>query len=172
VTPSGRYQFKELLPGEFIPEFSLRTVGGQRIRSAEFLGLRLVLAFTGLGGGRRARILLTELRSAYPALLREEAIVLAIAPVVADTKSFVDPGVAVPFPVLRDPAALVHHQFGAVDWGGKPAVSLFITDCSHRVIYRALTEQGETLPSGADIVHLLWFDQLICPVGVVPRPGT
>jgi len=167
---AGPTPFARVLPGDVIPEFSLRSTTNQRVRSSDLAGRRLVLAFTGAVGDRPTRTMVADLGRAYPSLLLTGALVLAIAPVEADTGSLVEPGVPVPFPLLRDVAASVHRSFGAVDWSGQPAPSLFIVDRSRRVTYRALAGLGERLPRASDVLTLLRFDRLICPGRGAPTP--
>jgi hypothetical protein len=57
---------------------------------------------------------------------------------------------------------MTHRAFGAIDWSGQPAPGVFITNRHRRVIYRALRGLGETLPSAAEVVMLLEYDQLAC----------
>lgn len=163
AVPTGPRPFVKALPGNLIPAFSLRSTSNQRIRSADLFGTRLVMAFTGMVGNRSTRGILTQLRTAYPSLVRAGATVLAFAPVAAETGFLVEPDVVVPFPLLRDVAGLVHRKYGAVDWSGQPATSLFITDRSERLIYRALGGLGEDLPSASDVLALLRFDELSPP---------
>jgi len=152
--------FDQVLPGRFLPTFSLRSTANQRIRSGDLFGTRLVLAFTDGVDDTLTRAMLTELKAVYPLLVMAGGTALAIAPVNADTGFLVEPGVAVPYPVLRDIAADVHRQYGAVDWSGQPAASVFISDRSQRVIYRALSGLGERLPTGRDVLSLIEFDRL------------
>ncbi len=164
--------FDRVLPGKPIPEFSLRSTTNQRIRSADLIGHRLVIVFTGKPGDRRSRVLLSRVRSAIPAIEQEGGLILAVAPVAADTGFIAEPGTSVPFPLLRDVASLAHRQFGAVDWSGEPASALFVTDPCQRVIFRALTGLDEPLPTAADILTFLRMDQLTCPTCgalIVPR---
>lgn len=155
--------FGAVWPGERIPPFELESTTGQCIRAAELRGRRLVLAFTGLAGSVRGRVLLVRLRRLYPVLQREGVVVLAIAPRSVDTRMLSEPGIVIPFPLLRDDAGLLHREFGAVDRAGQPAPSLFITDRFGRVTYRSLAGLGERLPAAAQILALVRFDELLCP---------
>ncbi len=152
--------FDRVLPGQRLPAYSLRSTSNQRVRSADLFGRRLVLAFTDGADDVSSRRMLTRLKEIYPTLVAYGVLVFAIAPVEADTGFLVEPGVEVPFPTLRDVAGSVHRQFGAIDWSGQPATSLFVTDRSERVIYRALTGLGERLPTGRDVLAMIQFDRL------------
>ncbi|MGH2461460.1 MAG: peroxiredoxin family protein [Chloroflexota bacterium] len=147
--------FARVMPGQIIPAFSLRSTSNRRFRSADLVGTWLVLAFTDGVDDPRTRRMLVNLTAVSSRLAMARATVLAIAPVEADTGFLVEPGIAVPFPVLRDVAADVHRQFGAVDWSGQPAASLFITDRAERVVYRALGGLDERLPNGPEVLTLL-----------------
>lgn len=147
-----------------IPEFSLRSTANQRIRSADLIGYRLIIVFTGQPDDRRARRLLAGLRDMHRAIAQEGGFVLVIAPVAAETGYLSDPGVPVPFPILRDVAGTVHRRFGAVDGSDEPASSIFLTDPCQRVIYRALSGFGQRLPTTAEILTFLRFDRLTCPI--------
>lgn len=152
--------FDRALPGQFLPTFSMRSTANQRIRSIDLFGTRLVLMFTDGVGDALSCAMLIQLKAIHPRLVMAGGTVLAIAPVDADTGFLVEPGVAVPFPVLRDVAADVHRQYGAVDWSGQPAASLFIANHSQRIVYRALSGLGEKLPTGRDVLSLIDFDRL------------
>ncbi len=164
--------FERVMPGEVTPDFSLRSTANQRIRSSDLLGHRLVLVFTGQPDDRRVRLLLAGLRATHRTIALEGGVVLLIAPVSAETGYLAEPGVPVPFPLLRDVAGIVHRQFGAVDGSDQPAPSLFLTDPCQRVVYRALCGFGERLPTAAQILAFLRFDRLTCPVCGATRQRT
>ncbi|HVB96504.1 MAG TPA: redoxin domain-containing protein [Chloroflexota bacterium] len=149
-------------PGHFMPDFRLRSIDGPWVSPDDFVGRRFILVFTGWNNCQGTRQLLREIRGAYPRIVLEETIPLLIAPEEADTGRLAVPPVKVPFPVLRDVNASVHRAFGAVNWGGQPAPSVFITDHHRRVIYRALSGLHERLPSGNEIVSFLVYDELAC----------
>ncbi len=149
-------------PGQIIPDFCLRALTGRWLGSTDFIGHRLILVFTGWNSRQSSRDFLRQLRGAYFRIVREEAVALLIVPEEADTGRLAVPNVTVPFPILRDPAAMTHRAFGAIDWSGQPAPGVFITNRHRRVIYRALRGLGETLPSAAEVIMLLEYDQLAC----------
>ncbi|HUX87565.1 MAG TPA: redoxin domain-containing protein [Chloroflexota bacterium] len=149
-------------PGNIIPDFRLQSTHGPWLSRDDFFDRRLILIFTGWNNCQKTRSFLREIRGIFPRIAFEETVPLLIAPEEADTGRLAVPPVSVPFPVLRDVNANVHRTFGAVNWGGQPALSLFITNRHRQVIYRALSGLHERLPSGGEIVTFLDFDALAC----------
>lgn len=157
-----------LLPGQVIPAFTLRTNEGEKVRSLDYPGFRLILIFTGESNRALNRQFLRQIRRLYPALRAEGADALVVAPFEVDFDRFLDPGVKVPFPVLRDPNSMVHGLYGALDWGGRPALSVFITNRMGRVLFRSLTGLREDLPSNPLIIDFLNYDQIACHYCAAP----
>lgn len=151
---------RAIRPGQLIPGFRLRSTDGSWVHSNDFADRRLILIFTGLNQWEETRHFLREVRAAYPRIAQEESVVLLVAPEEADIGRLTVPPVKVPFPVLRDVSSMVHRQFGAVNWSGQPALSVFITNHRRRVIYRCLSGLQQRLPSGREIVDFLEFDEL------------
>ena len=100
------------------------------------------------------------LQAALPTLLAYGAAVVAIAPLEVDVNQFAEPGLRLSYPLLVDPNSVVHRQYGAVNWSGLPAASIFLASPGGRVIFRALGGLGETLPSMSDVVAFLQYDRI------------
>jgi peroxiredoxin len=151
---------RQVLPGQRIPPFQLRTTGGKVVDSRQFAGRRVLLAFLGSPADPLGGQLLRQLQISQPTLQLWGGAVVAVAPLTVDLDRFpaLPPGLT--FPVLIDPNAGVHRRFGAVDWSGEAAPGLFVTDPSATVIYRALAGLGESLPSTSTLITMLQFDQL------------
>ena len=155
----GADPFSRVLVGRFLPPFQLKSVDGRLFRTREFLGRRLVLFFFGCGCARGRRAL-QRLQAIQPALKVSETDTITIAPLVVDLGLLVDPGIPLSFPLLCDPNSDVHRQYGAVEWSGQAAPSLFIADRWGRLIFRSLAGLGETLPSSPELLALLSFDAI------------
>jgi peroxiredoxin len=148
-----------VLVGQFLPSFELRSADGLIVRTNDYLGHQLLLAFVGRRGPGSNR-LLRRLQAAQRTLDISRARVVVLTPCVVDVGELVLPDTRVSFPLLRDVNADVHRVYGAVDWSGEPSPSLYIADRWGRVVYRALGGLGETLPSTADIIAVLRYDAL------------
>ncbi len=159
VSVRGADPFSRVLVGQFLPIFQLKSVDGRVYRTTEFLGRRLVLFFYGLGDDRSRRTM-QRLQTIQPALRATETDTVSVSPFVVDLGQFVDPGIPVTFPLLCDTNSDVHRHYGAVDWSGQAAPSLFVADRWGRLIFRSLAGLGETLPSSTDLLALLDFDAL------------
>lgn len=156
----GFQPLRRLQPGQRVPPFQLQTIDGQVIDSSQLAGRRVILAFLGSPADPLGRRMLRRLQASNATLQLWGGSILAVAPMTVDLDQFPALPGDLSFPVGIDPNGMLHDEFGAVDWSGAPAPSLFLVDPSGTVIYRALAGLGESLPSTATLITLLQFDQL------------
>jgi peroxiredoxin Q/BCP len=129
-----------LAPGDLAPEFTLSTADGDRLRSAELRGRRVVLYFFPAAGTPGCTAEACDFRDNLASLAAAGYTVVGISPdPPPDLAGFRDEQ-SLTFPLLADPDHAVHERYGA--WGEKtldgrtvvgPLRSTFVLDQDGRV---------------------------------------
>jgi peroxiredoxin Q/BCP len=129
-----------LAPGDPAPEFTLSTADGDRLRSAELRGRRVVLYFFPAAGTPGCTAEACDFRDNLASLAAAGYTVVGVSPdPPPDLAGFRDEQ-SLTFPLLADPDHAVHERYGA--WGEKtldgrtvvgPLRSTFVLDQDGRV---------------------------------------
>jgi peroxiredoxin Q/BCP len=129
-----------LAPGDLAPEFTLSTADGDRLRSAELRGRRVVLYFFPAAGTPGCTAEACDFRDNLASLAAAGYTVVGVSPdPPPDLAGFRDEQ-SLTFPLLADPDHAVHERYGA--WGEKtldgrtvvgPLRSTFVLDQDGRV---------------------------------------
>ncbi len=148
--------------GRLFPDATLPVLDGDQLSLQRYRG-RAPLVLLMLGAAEitgPAAALLDLLDGARDAISAEGGVVLAIAAIDPETAAH---GWRWPFPLLLDHEAALHRRVGAVDAGGAPATTLFITD-RFREIYADLRPDEAGWPTtGGDVLEWLTFVEIQCP---------
>ena len=138
--------------------FSLPDATGQPVQLWQYLQRSNILLFFHHGFGCDAcRAILQELAAQADAYRREETVVLAIGPDQPAETQHVASHLALPFPLLSDPAAQILDQYEL----GLP--SLIIADRWGEIWAAWSGGQEHRMPSDQDILEWLAFIEAQCP---------
>lgn len=148
--------------GRLFPDATLPSLNGEQLSLQRYRGRApLILLMLGAGeGAAPVHSLLELLYEARDEISAEGGVVLAIT---ASDRPSEELGWRWPFPLLLDHEAVLHRRVGAVDPGGAPAPTLFITD-RFREIYADLRPDEAGWPTtGRDVLEWLTFVEIQCP---------
>jgi len=158
VTPPNELPAK----GQRLPDFTLTSTLGRAIHLSDYRGhANLVLIFSD--DNPETTQLMSDVAGHYAELKDEKTDVLAIVRAIPRQAVERTYAAAVPYPVLIDVDGSIHRRFGAVDFHGSDSSAVYITDLFGEVsaVYR--TQDGQPLPTVADILDWLAFINIQCP---------
>jgi len=148
-----------LAAGEMLPDVSMLSVFGQRVRISDHRGHRaLILLLMGESQNAALWELLRALAERYAEIRQEEADVLAIVPGSREAVEALVRARSFPFPLLVDEDRRAHRLYGVRESGG-----LFIADRYGEIYFAGMVVEGRPLPSVEEILSWVRFTEAQCP---------
>jgi len=155
--------------GELLPDITLTSVTGQRIRLSDYRGRRaLILLFLGRERDATAVALLSALAERYAEFLQEEAEVLAIIPGPHEAVATIARAHSWPFPILVDEDERAHRKYGAAARG-----ILYIADRYGEIVFISPIAEEHVPLSVESLLSWIRFTEAQCPeCGVAEWPAS
>jgi peroxiredoxin len=151
-------------PGEIMPDFSLVSTDGKRIRISDYHGRRhLILIFIGLGNSEMARELLRQLADRYSELASEDAQVLMIVQRGKGESKNLGQGPGLSFPVLIDDDSRIHNMMGALKPEELRAPIVCIVDRYGEIRHEFHVESSRVVYAADTILDWVRYINLECP---------
>jgi peroxiredoxin len=141
------------VPGEIMPDFTLVSTRGTRVRLSDYRGRRdVVLVFSGRGNSEMVRGLLQRVSEQYPEFVSEETQVLAVVQGAKGVAELLEQNRDLPFLVLTDEESRVHNMAGALKSADDYTPVVHVIDRYGEIRHVFRTEQFEPVCTAAEIL--------------------
>ncbi len=151
-------------PGDIMPELTLLSSGGERVRPSDHRGRRnLILVFCGPGDSGFVRRLLREFSQIHPEFVNEESQVMAIVQGPLSRAQQLRQSDSLPFPVLADESGRAHLLVGASGPEKRSAPAIYVIDRFGEIRHVIRAEPSGAASTAGEVLGWVRYISLECP---------